>query len=139
MKQEYSYGAVVYRVMNQSLEILIEYMSQGHVSLPKGHIEKGETPLECAVREIKEETSLDVEVDTSFSHTISYYPVYGVKKDVTFFVAKPISTHIKPQLEEVSRIEWQTPVRALELLSHASDKEVLRDALTYIKEKEGLR
>ena len=135
MKQEYSYGAVVYRVDHGEIQILLEFMNQGHISLPKGHIEAGETPEGCAEREIKEETDLDCAIDTSFSHTISYSPVKGVKKDVTFFLATPLSNHIKPQIEEVTKIVWVSYYRALDLLTHRSDKEVLRDAIKHIEEK----
>ena len=164
MKQEYSYGAVVYRVDHGEIQILLEFMNQGHISLPKGHIEAGETPEGCAKgefmqnkyklpdhvkgstlsvvkcyeaykREIKEETDLDCAIDTSFSHTISYSPVKGVKKDVTFFLATPLSNHIKPQIEEVTKIVWVSYYRALDLLTHRSDKEVLRDAIKHIEEK----
>ena len=135
MKQEYSYGVVVYRVDHGEIQILLEFMNQGHISLPKGHIEAGETPEECAKREIKEETDLDCAIDTSFSHTISYSPVKGVKKDVTFFLATPLSNHIKPQIEEVTKIVWVSYYRALDLLTHRSDKEVLRDAIKHIEEK----
>ena len=135
MKQEYSYGAVVYRVDHGEIQILLEFMNQGHISLPKGHIEAGETPEGCAKREIKEETDLDCAIDTSFSDTISYSPVKGVKKDVTFFLATPLSNHIKPQIEEVTKIVWVSYYRALDLLTHRSDKEVLRDAIKHIEEK----
>ena len=135
MKQEYSYGAVVYRVDHGEIQILLEFMNQGHISLPKGHIEAGETPEGCAKREIKEETDLDCAIDTSFSHTISYSPVKGVKKDVTFFLATPLSNHIKPQIEEVTKIVWVSYYLALDLLTHRSDKEVLRDAIKHIEEK----
>ena len=135
MKQEYSYGAVVYRVDHGEIQILLEFMNQGHISLPKGHIEAGETPEGCAKREIKEETDLYCAIDTSFSHTISYSPVKGVKKDVTFFLATPLSNHIKPQIEEVTKIVWVSYYRALDLLTHRSDKEVLRDAIKHIEEK----
>lgn len=135
MKKEYSYGAVVYQMRQNEVYVLIEFMKQGHVSLPKGHIEDGETPVQCALREIKEETDLDVELDTSFSHTITYCPTANVSKDVTFFLAKPISNHIKAQECEVSHIEWVSENRALSILTHDSDKEVLKDALNHIHAK----
>ncbi len=136
MKQEYSYGAVVYEKRKNNIYILIEYMKQGHISLPKGHIEKGETPEQCALREIKEETDLDVSLNTEFSHTISYKPSPAVRKDVTFFLATPISNHIKAQESEVNHIEWVEEERALTILTHDTDKEVLKDALNFIHNHE---
>ena len=123
MKQEYSYGAVVYEKRKDSIYILIEFMLQGHISLPKGHIEEGETDL-------------DVRLDTNFSHTITYKPTQDIKKDVTFFLATPISNHIKPQESEVNHIEWLIEKRALAVLTHETDKQVLRDALRYIHQHE---
>ncbi len=136
MKQEYSYGAVVYEKRKNNVYILIEYMKQGHISLPKGHIEKGETPEQCALREIKEETDLDVSLNMEFSHTISYKPSPSVRKDVTFFLATPTSHHIKAQESEVNHIEWIEEERALLILTHDTDKEVLRAALNYIHSHE---
>ncbi len=136
MKQEYSYGAVVYEKRKNNVYILIEYMKQGHISLPKGHIEKGETPEQCALREIKEETDLNVSLNTEFRHTISYKPSPSIKKDVTFFLATPTSNHIKAQESEVSHIEWMEEERALLILTHDTDKEVLKDALKYIHSHE---
>ena len=110
-------------------------MVQGHISLPKGHIEEGETPVECAVREIKEETNLDVDIDTSFSHTISYQPGTNIKKDVTFFLATPKSQILLPQLKEVSSLEWVDGKKAIDLLTFKSDKDTLSLALKAIEAK----
>lgn len=135
MKQEYSYGAVVYQKNGSQVLILLERMVQGHVSLPKGHIEEGETPIECAIREIKEETNLDVDIDTSFSHTISYQPGNNIQKDVTFFLATPKSQILLPQLKEVCSLEWVDSKKAIDMLTFRSDKETLTLALKAIKEK----
>lgn len=134
MKHEQSYGAVVYTYKDHQLYILIEFMTLGHVSIPKGHIEKGETPLLCTLREIKEETNLDVEVDMKdFSHTVTYSPYPDVIKDVTFFLAKPISFHIKVQPEEVKEAKWLPFDRALASLTYETDKETLRLAYPVIE------
>ena len=61
MKKEKSCGAVVFRREKDGLVFLVETMTLGHISLPKGHVEDGETEEETARREIREETgkSLD--------------------------------------------------------------------------------
>lgn len=79
-KKEKSCGAVVFRREKGGLVFLIETMALGHISLPKGHVENGETEEETARREIWEETGLRTRVDTRFRHTISYSPVLGWRK-----------------------------------------------------------
>ena len=54
MIKEKSCGAVVYKIVNNQYYFLIEKMKRGHFSIPKGHVEKGESGLETAYREIKE-------------------------------------------------------------------------------------
>ena len=135
MKTEYSYGAVVYREKDNKIEFLIEYMVLGHVSIPKGHIEKGETEIQCALREIKEETNLEVELDTNFSHTISYSPKENAFKYVTFYLAKAITNNIISQPEEVKESKWVDIDTAIKEVTFDTDKETLKAAYEYMKNK----
>ena len=67
MTFEKSCGAIVYRKHHGNTEILlIKHINSGHWSFPKGHMEQGESETETALREIKEETGLDVLLDPTF-------------------------------------------------------------------------
>lgn len=53
-------GGVIYRQVGdkKAVEILLIQDSKGRWTIPKGHIEEGETPRKAAEREIREETGL---------------------------------------------------------------------------------
>ena len=75
MSYEKSCGAVVFRKYHGNIELLlIKHVVGGHWSFPKGHVEPGETETETAIREIKEETGIDVELNTTFREVVSYSP-----------------------------------------------------------------
>lgn len=132
MIKEKSCGAVVYKKEKDKLYILIEEMKGGHFSIPKGHVEDNETEVETALREIKEETNLDVALDSNFREVVSYSPYQNCIKDVVFFVAEAKTFDTKEQLIEVSKIYWLEPYDAINKLTFESDKEVVRKALKYI-------
>jgi mutator protein MutT len=71
--REYSAGGLVFNDQNE-IAIIARYSRSGHLEwcLPKGHIEKGETPEQTAVREIHEETGILGEVVNSIA-TIDYW------------------------------------------------------------------
>ncbi len=133
--KEKSCGAVVYKEVNGELYFLIEHMGLGHISLVKGHVEDNETEKETALREIKEETSLDVDIDLNFRKVITYSPEKNKIKDVVFFVAKCLNNNQIPVDEhdqEVVSLEFLKFEEAYEKLTYSSDKEVLKEAYNYI-------
>lgn len=132
MIKEKSCGAVVYKKEEEKIYILIEEMKAGHYSIPKGHVENNETEIETALREIKEETNLEVNLDSNFREVVSYSPYEGCIKDVVFFVAEAKTFDMKEQLIEVTSLKWLEPVDAINILTFDSDKEVLRKALKYL-------
>ena len=135
MKHEKSCGAAVYMFRNGEIYFLIEHMKLGHVSIPKGHVEGNETEEETARREIREETNLEVMLDTSFRHEISYSPCDGVEKKVVFFAAEAVTQDLKNQECEVSALEWLPYDRAVSAMTYDTDKQVLKHAMAYLNKK----
>ena len=135
MKKEKSCGAVLYKKVNGVKYYLCLHMSLGHYSICKGHVEGNETEKETALREIKEETSLEALIDTNFREVITYSPYKDCIKDVVFFVGEIVNGKEKPQEEEVSEISYLTLKDMLKTLTYDSDKEVVKKADLYLKRK----
>lgn len=136
--KEKSCGAVIYKIIDNEIYFLILHMSLGHYSLCKGHVEGKESEIETAYREIKEETSLDVKIDTSFKEVITYSPMVNHIKDVVFFIAKTINNDSNPidnHDNEVSSFLWLKKSEAISRLTFESDKNVLNKAYLYITSK----
>jgi len=127
MKYEKSCGAVIFNETED--KILIIQQAEGHWGFPKGHVEDGETEVETAIREIKEETNLDVEINEKFRYVEHYSPKEDVEKDVVFFVAKKIGGEIVAQEEEVQNIVWVSYAEAMERLTFESSKNVLEKVM----------
>lgn len=71
--REYSAGGLIFDARGR-VAIIARHSRSGHIEwcLPKGHIERGETPEQTAVREVHEETGILGEVITSIA-TIDYW------------------------------------------------------------------
>ena len=131
LKKEKSCGAVIYKIdENDRISFLLIKQKTGHFGFPKGHVEKDETEIETATREVKEETNLDVVIDTNFRTISTYSPAKGVIKDVVFFIATPTSTEIIPQEEEVEVALWCNYYNAKRMLTHRQNKIILRNAFS---------
>ena len=55
MNYEKSCGAVVFTRIDNNIKYLLIQNLEGVYGFPKGHVEEGETLIECAVRETEEE------------------------------------------------------------------------------------
>lgn len=135
MTYEKSCGAIVYRKSHGNTEILlIKHVNSGHWSFPKGHMEEGETEEETALREIKEETGIDVLLDTSFRETVSYYPRKDTQKMVVYFIGRAKNTQFTPQEEEIAQIRWVEIGHATQILSYENDKTIVHRARSVIRD-----
>ena len=123
-----------YRRFHGNIEILlIRHINSGHWSFPKGHVEAGETEVETAVREIKEETSIDVIIDPTFRETVSYSPKRDTQKVVVYFIGKAKNYDFVPQEEEISEVRWVDIGYAEHMLTYENDKNIVIKARNVIK------
>jgi len=126
MIYEKSCGAIVYRKFHGNTEILlIKHINSGHWSFPKGHVEEGETEMETAVREIKEETGIDVIVDPTYRETVSYSPRKDTQKVVVYFIAKAKNYDFIAQEEEIAEIRWVEVGRTSSILTYENDRTIV--------------
>lgn len=133
MTHEKSCGAIVYRKSHGNTEILlIKHIKSGYWSFPKGHVECGETEVETAEREIKEETGIEVFIDDSFRETVEFSPRKDTLKEVIYFIAKAKNFDYVPQEEEISEIRWVEIGQAPSLLTYENDKVIVNKAKNYI-------
>jgi 8-oxo-dGTP diphosphatase len=114
------------QIEEKSIKEFLMFLRQDHKpqpntwSVPAGKIEKGETPEECMIRELKEETGLMFSESDLIFHKKFYilynleqpnfefeYNIYSIKLDL-----KP---KIKMDLNDHKEFRWVTPKEALEL------------------------
>ena len=137
MQYEKSCGALVFRrdeEENDKLYILmIRHKQGGHRSFPKGHMERGETEYMTAVREVFEETAVQIRIDRNFRETVHYSPLPGVSKEVVYFLTETKQKSIHPREGEIAQVEWVPVEQAEASLTHENDKMVFRAAIRQMK------
>lgn len=135
MKKEKSCGAIILNEQSKELKVLLLKHNAGHWAFAKGHVEGNETEEQTALREIKEETSLDVTLDTNFRTTVRYSPMEDVEKEVVYFLAYKTEGNETPQLEEISQMKWLNLEEAMNTVTYERDKEILQKVEKYLEEK----
>ncbi|MFN7105613.1 MAG: bis(5'-nucleosyl)-tetraphosphatase [Pyrobaculum sp.] len=131
---EISAGVVVYH-RGKDVEYLLLHYPAGHWDFPKGNIEPGEAPEETALREVKEETGLEVKLIEGFREEIEYIYFKGgkkVKKKVIFFLGEANSRDVRLSWEHRGYI-WLPFEKALARLTYENSRQVLARANRYIK------
>jgi bis(5'-nucleosidyl)-tetraphosphatase len=135
---EFSAGLLVFRKTESGYEWLLLQKPNGRWEFPKGKVEPGETPLEAAIREAREETGVsDLHVIEGRMYTLHY--TYRdrwrrrprgviVDKTVIFYLAETHDIALRPSREHWSAC-W-LPTDAVEAaLGYENLRDLFRQAL----------
>ncbi len=139
LKEEECAGAVVYRKVNNNYQFLIiKGANEGSWGFPKGHVEEGELLSETAIREIKEETNIDVSILNTkhFVYTIKYIISPNIYKEVNIFLAKANSNDIVIDKNELEEACWLDFNEAVSRLTYQHQRNILRKAMLYVYKDE---
>lgn len=113
---EKSCGVLAYRRVGGHREFLLVFEAFSQCwSLPKGHMEAGETQAQTALRELYEETGLTAELDLDRWAVIEYPISSFARKQVVFYLGEVTGTP-RAREGEIEACKWVTEEGLKELL-----------------------
>ena len=137
---EKSCGVVLF---NEQKVLLLQYATgqkegewdlQGHWDFPKGHVDKGETEIGTATRELEEETGIkNIILLDNFRKTINYKIQKRdrkISKEDVFFIATTVETEINLSHEHID-YGWFDFTSALKQLTYDNARSVLSEAIIF--------
>lgn len=134
---EKSCGAVILykdKITGEIRILLVKNHNGRFYSFPKGHVELHESEKATAVREVKEETNLDVVILDGFREISDYCPFGKIRKRVVFFLAKTKSDNITIQESEIDSYQWVPLSKAETVCTYDNDKRVIEKVRRYLKD-----
>lgn len=133
IKHQVSYGGVIFRTNADVTEIALIAVKGGNIwCLPKGIIDKGESPEETAVREVGEETGLKGRIRDKIGEVSFWYYIKGenarCRKTVHFYLMEYLGGSTKDHDAEVDDASWFPLDTALAKVSYKGDKKMIEKA-----------
>jgi 8-oxo-dGTP pyrophosphatase MutT (NUDIX family) len=134
--REFSAGGVVVRGDQVVTIVPTRRAADGSrvLALPKGHVDPGESPIEAATREVREETGLVAEPVCELGESRYWYRRDGrtIGKTVSFFLFDHVEGSTDDHDDEVEEVRWIGLEDAETELSHTAEREMVTLALAYL-------
>ena len=130
LKKEKSCGCII--IKNNKV-LLVYEKNRNFWGFPKGHVENGETEIETALREVKEEVGLDVDIDEEKRYVLNYIIRDEIDKTTVLYLATPKNENIIMQESEIEKFKWCEFDEALEVLTFENWKEMFKKVINDLK------
>jgi 8-oxo-dGTP pyrophosphatase MutT (NUDIX family) len=135
-EREFSAGGVLVRGDEVAVIVPTRRAADGSrvLALPKGHVDAGETAIEAAGREVREETGLSGEPVRELGESRYWYRRDGrtIGKTVSFYLFRYLTGDTAEHDDEVEEVRWMPLEQAEKELSHSAEREMIALALAYL-------
>jgi mutator protein MutT len=138
--REISAGGVVIRNGDVAVIVPTRRAADGSrvLSLPKGHVDPGETPLQAAEREVREEAGVVAEPVTELGESRYWYRRGGrtIGKSVHFYLFRYRRGNTEDHDDEVEEARWMPLQDAERDLTYPAEREMVSRAREHLEEGE---
>lgn len=138
--EETSAGGLVVRTSSGTTKaaLIARHDRHGRLvwSLPKGHIEPGETPEDAAVREVREETGITGRIVAPLGTIDFWFMADGtrVHKTVHHFILEAVGGELSDEDAEVVRVAWIPLDQVHRRLKHRDERQLMSKALDFLED-----
>lgn len=121
--KEYAAGGIVEKGGKVLLVKVTNLQGEVVWTFPKGHLEKGETPLKAALREVQEETGWTCRSTGPLALVRYRFNRNGrpVAKKVRWYTMEPLEKTGRPDANEIMKTKWVAKKKMAKVLSYPSD------------------
>jgi DNA polymerase len=135
---EVSAGIVVFRKTDFEIQFLFLMRKDGQLDFTKGHVERGESKAQAALRETSEEAGIKCILISGFEEKTDYYFFFdnkNIHKELVMFLGE-VDRKVKVKTsDEHESYVWLNYEESLQYLKYENQRDIIRKAMDFIKEK----
>jgi len=131
MKEAVSAGGVVWRKGDQGVEVVVCGRRSDRIwGLPKGTPDDGEEMEQTALREVREETGLEVRLGEQLATIEYWFTSHGIRyhKVVHHWLMEPIGGDVSQHDHEFDEVRWEPAAQAFKTLTYEGEKNLVAEA-----------
>ena len=133
-----SAGGIVYRIRGGKIQVVICCRNDpSSCNLPKGTPDSGESHEETALREVREETGLEVKIKSYIGNIEYEFPSYNgremIHKSVFYYLMSPIGGDFAFHDAEFDTVGWVDEEKIFSTLTYSNEVGIVQKGLSLVK------